>query len=110
MNTTAATANLPIHHTLQEAQHRADTLTAVTATFLAIAWFTVSLRLWVRGLLIRSIGWDDWAMVATNVCLTVLLYGDRPLILSLGHLFRLLRHRFHFERLQSRAHARFDPD
>ncbi len=74
MSATAATAELPIHHTLQEAQHRADTLTAVTAVFLAIAWLTVSLRLWVRGLLIRCIGWDDWAMLATNVCLTVLPY------------------------------------
>jgi len=109
MSTTAATAELPVHHTLQEAQHRANTLTAVAATFLAIAWFTVSLRLWVRGLLIRSIGWDDWAMVATNVSLTVLLYGDRPLILPLGHLYRLLRHGFHSERLQSRAYARSAP-
>ncbi|KAK0834129.1 hypothetical protein LTR03_014592 [Friedmanniomyces endolithicus] len=89
MNTTAATANLPIHHTLQEAQHRADTLTAVTATFLAIAWFTVSLRLWVRGLLIRSIGWDDWAMVATNViysayCATAFILNDYNPELMLG--------------------------
>ncbi|KAK0254006.1 hypothetical protein LTR91_010525 [Friedmanniomyces endolithicus] len=89
MSTTAATAELPVHHTLQEAQHRANTLTAVAATFLAIAWFTVSLRLWVRGLLIRSIGWDDWAMVATNViytvyCATAFILNDYNPELMLG--------------------------
>ena len=51
----------------QRAQYRTDTATVTTGAFLALAWLTISLRFWVRGLLIRSIGWDDWTMLLTIV-------------------------------------------
>jgi hypothetical protein len=49
------------------AQHRTSLVTAVTGVFLALVWSTLLLRLWVRGHLLRGVGWDDWIMVLTSV-------------------------------------------
>jgi hypothetical protein len=38
-----------------------------TAIFLFLAWVTVSLRIWVRCVMIRSVGWDDAALIFTTV-------------------------------------------
>lgn len=40
---------------------------AFGVAFLALAWVTMSLRLWTRALIIKSLGWDDWAMLLTTV-------------------------------------------
>lgn len=40
----------------------------VALTFLSISWLAVSLRIYVRGYMIRAFGWDDWLMIATQVC------------------------------------------
>lgn len=39
----------------------------VAAVFLVISWISVSLRLYVRGFMIRSLGWDDWMCLLTQV-------------------------------------------
>lgn len=39
----------------------------VAAVFLTVSWLVVSLRVWVRGYMIRSFGADDWLMIATQV-------------------------------------------
>lgn len=52
---------------LQEARSRANSVFIVAGTFLALSWLTLCLRFWVRGRLIRNLGWDDWTMLATVV-------------------------------------------
>lgn len=42
-------------------------LLAVSVTFLAITWISVLMRLWVRAVSIRSLGWDDYTVVASLV-------------------------------------------
>jgi hypothetical protein len=39
----------------------------VMVVFLFLSWVTVALRLWTRTGIIRSLGWDDGAMVVTLV-------------------------------------------
>lgn len=46
-------------------------LVNVSAAFIAVAWFSVALRVWVRGVMIRSFGWDDWTILLTMVAFTV---------------------------------------
>jgi len=40
---------------------------AISAVFLALSAVTVILRVYVRGWMIRSFGWDDWLMMVTWV-------------------------------------------
>ena len=49
-----------------------DTLFWVSGTALALAWIAVSLRVYVRAVLIRAFGWDDWLMLITLVILASL--------------------------------------
>ncbi|KAK5741449.1 hypothetical protein LTR17_003884 [Elasticomyces elasticus] len=76
---------------IESAQFRTDTLQVLTAAFLGVAWFAVLLRLWIRGYLIRSLGYDDWAMLATNIlftgyCASVFLLNSYNPKLMLGAL------------------------
>lgn len=45
---------------------------AVAVAFLAITWTVVSLRVWVRGFMIKSFGWDDAIMIVTLVSILFL--------------------------------------
>lgn len=47
---------------------RRDEVLAVAALFFALTWLTVSLRIYVRGSLMKTWGRDDSFMVATLVC------------------------------------------
>lgn len=40
----------------------------VAIIFLSVSWLIVSLRIFVRGHMIRSFGWDDWLMIVAQVC------------------------------------------
>lgn len=46
---------------------RENALLGVACAFLSVTWVVVSLRFWVRALVIKSFGRDDWAMIATQV-------------------------------------------
>jgi len=39
----------------------------VASAFIALSWLAVSLRVYVRGVMIRSFGWDDWLMLVALV-------------------------------------------
>ena len=39
----------------------------VTGLFLALAWISVLLRVYVRAYMIRFFGWDDWLMLLSLV-------------------------------------------
>ncbi|KAK3113623.1 hypothetical protein LTR53_008924 [Teratosphaeriaceae sp. CCFEE 6253] len=62
-------AKLP-EHFVHQALDRKDLATAIIGSFLGLAWLTVILRFWVRGLIIRNVGWDDWTMLFTNLMYT----------------------------------------
>lgn len=36
--------------------------------FLVVSWITVSLRVYVRTVMLKSFGADDWTMILTQVC------------------------------------------
>ncbi|GAB7347255.1 hypothetical protein MBLNU459_g3349t1 [Dothideomycetes sp. NU459] len=38
-------------------------MVGIGAAFLAVTWFTVSLRVWVRTKMIKCWGWDDWTIL-----------------------------------------------
>ena len=57
-------------------ESRASEVLAVTGTLLCLAWVAVSLRVWVRIVLLKNIGWDDAAMVFTNVRLQYSLLAE----------------------------------
>jgi hypothetical protein len=40
-----------------------EALTAIAATFLALAIAFTSIRFFVRGYMIRALGWDDWLIL-----------------------------------------------
>ncbi|KAF1809489.1 hypothetical protein P152DRAFT_380275, partial [Eremomyces bilateralis CBS 781.70] len=48
-----------MNHSEEETQSRSHALIAVAAVMLFVTYLTVSLRLWVRGRMIHSLGWDD---------------------------------------------------
>lgn len=54
-------------HKEHRAADRIRIVQTVVGVFLSVTWIAVALRLWVRGRLIKSIGWDDWMMLLTNV-------------------------------------------
>jgi len=47
--------------------HQANMVMIVSGVFLSIAWLAVLLRTFVRTFIISAFGWDDFAMVFTNV-------------------------------------------
>lgn len=62
-----------------EVESRGPQMEAVACIFLAITWFFVILRVWVRGFMIKSWGWDDTTMIVT-------LVRSEPILLSTCHL------------------------
>lgn len=49
-------------------EDRSNDILTVTWLFLALTWFTIILRVYVRGYLLSNTwGKDDWSMVATIV-------------------------------------------
>jgi hypothetical protein len=61
---------------ISDAAHRVATvgprtavMLVVAATFLIISWISFTLRVYVRTIVIRSWGWDDWTMLLT-ICLS----------------------------------------
>jgi hypothetical protein len=62
---------------------------ATSCVFLALSAITVIARVYVRGKMIRSFGWDDWLMIVTFVSarsrlvfmLELHLIGRRPCLL-----------------------------
>ena len=51
---------------------RSQMLLLSSSICLVFAWISVSLRVWVRAVMIKSFGWDDSLMVLALVCLTIL--------------------------------------
>jgi hypothetical protein len=49
-------------------EDRGPQLAAVSIAFLVTSWLLVSLRVFIRGWMIKSFGLDDWLMVVTLVC------------------------------------------
>jgi len=47
----------------------------VASATAALSWIAVSLRVYVRGIMIRSFGWDDWLMLVALVCYTSVFHG-----------------------------------
>lgn len=43
--------------------YHSQAITAVAASFIAIAFVFTTLRFFVRGLMIRALGWDDWLIL-----------------------------------------------
>lgn len=60
----------------------------VAVVFLILTWISFALRVYVRAILLRSFGWDDWIMLLTiclsTTCCSLLMCierienGDRP--------------------------------
>jgi hypothetical protein len=48
---------------------RTTVMLIVAVVFLIICWTSFALRVYVRAILIRSFGWDDWSMLLT-ICLS----------------------------------------
>jgi hypothetical protein len=47
---------------------RGDEILAVAILFFCLTWLTVCLRVYVRAIMLKTWGWDDWTMSATLVC------------------------------------------
>lgn len=67
---------------------------ALTWILLVTSWVTIVLRFYARGRVLRSIGYDDWTMLATVVSndrsIRTLLHGlTSPVVL---HSLRWVRH------------------
>jgi apolipoprotein N-acyltransferase len=62
-----------------DGDNRAPELQAVILTFLALSWFTVLARCWVRIKMINAFAMDDWLTVFTLQLFTIygsfVLYG-----------------------------------
>lgn len=46
---------------------RGQEVLAVAILFGILTWLTVSLRVYVRAIMLKAWGWDDWTMLATLV-------------------------------------------
>ena len=69
---------------------KAIPMLAVAVVCLSLSWIVVSLRIYVRGFMIRSFGWDDWLMLITQVCLTSEEYAfDSSADSKIRYFFRL---------------------
>lgn len=45
-----------------------NSLAVAVGILLPIAWISLLLRLWVRKRMLKSLGWDDWTILAACVC------------------------------------------
>lgn len=50
-----------------DAKGRSDLIVGVTIAFLTVAWIAVSMRTYVRLIMIRNFGWDDAVMLLAAV-------------------------------------------
>ena len=67
---------------------RTTVMLIVAVVFLILSWISFALRVYVRAILLRSFGWDDWTMLLTiclsTTCCSLLMCierienGDRP--------------------------------
>jgi hypothetical protein len=48
-------------------EDRGPKMAAVSIAFVVIAWLFVSMRIYVRGWMIKALGMDDWLMITTLV-------------------------------------------
>ncbi|OQN97654.1 hypothetical protein B0A48_16518 [Cryoendolithus antarcticus] len=60
--------------------HRGNQIFVVAVAFLAVAWLGVSLRTWVRAVMVKSYGWDDAVLLLAAVSFT--LYCSFNILLS----------------------------
>lgn len=49
-------------------EQRASTMIGISAAYLVVAWVAFSLRVVVKGYIMRSFTLDDWLMVVAMVC------------------------------------------
>ena len=49
------------------AENRGPEVAATAILFLTLSWIAVSLRCYVRTIMMKSFGWDDWLSVAALV-------------------------------------------
>jgi len=49
---------------------KAAPLLGVTVTFLVLSWIAVSLRIFTRSRIVKNLGADDWAIIATLLLYT----------------------------------------
>lgn len=63
---------------------RGPALLIVEVTILPIALVVLLLRLYVRCILLKNSGWDDWLMVVASVCLLFLSLSPSHLKVSNG--------------------------
>jgi hypothetical protein len=64
-------------------ENRGAELAVVAIAFLVASWLVVSVRVFIRGWMIKSFGTDDWLMVLTLVCLRVRIWNALLFSLSL---------------------------
>ncbi|KAK3065383.1 hypothetical protein LTS18_011906 [Coniosporium uncinatum] len=57
-------------HSAEETRSRGHIQLGVSVAFIILSYIAVTLRLYVRGCMIRSLGWDDYFMVATQILFT----------------------------------------
>ena len=50
---------------------RNNAMIGVASACLALSWIVVSLRVYVRGIMIRSFGWDDWLILVALLFFTL---------------------------------------
>ncbi|KAK6434804.1 hypothetical protein LTR95_009006 [Oleoguttula sp. CCFEE 5521] len=60
--------------------NRGNQIFVVAVAFLAVAWLGVSLRTWVRAVMVKSYGWDDTVLLLAAVSFT--LYCSFNILLS----------------------------
>ena len=64
----SAAANLAAYAKFeQQTRSRSRIVEIAVIVLLVTTWLTLALRFFVRGLMIMNVGWDDAAMLATNV-------------------------------------------
>jgi hypothetical protein len=59
--------SLPIIPIVLVPWHRTVTLVIVCLFLLTLSWVATLLRFWTRGVLLRTIGIDDWLLLASLV-------------------------------------------
>ena len=62
------TRTLPPLDPATAAESNTETLLSVMGTFTFLALLMVSLRIYTRIRLVKSVGWDDWLMSTAMVC------------------------------------------
>ena len=48
-----------------------EQLYGVAVSLLVITWTASLARAYVRGYMLRSVGWDDWTLIPAQICYTV---------------------------------------